>query len=212
SLARKQTNDTTNTSSDPNGLAPRSQAPSFRRRRPREPRRRPREPSSADPAVTSVVRRWRREDLTEKAGLILRGLGTLFSVLAFVVMASNKHGDWQDFDKYEEYRYLVAISVLAFLYSAAQLGRQVHRFSSGKDLLSPRTSVFVDFGGDQIIAYLLISATSAAIPMTNRMRQGADNLFTDASSAAISMAFFAFVALALSAMLSGYKLSKQTYI
>ncbi|KAH7667503.1 Marvel domain-containing protein [Dioscorea alata] len=172
----------------------------------------PAEPSSADPAVTSVVRRWRREDLTEKAGLILRGLGTLFSVIAFVVMASNKHGDWQDFDKYEEYRYLVAISVLAFLYSAAQLGRQVHRFSSGKDLLSPRTSVFVDFGGDQIIAYLLISAASAAIPMTNRMRQGGDNLFTDASSAAISMAFFAFFALALSAMLSGYKLSKQTYI
>ncbi|KAJ0978341.1 hypothetical protein J5N97_013815 [Dioscorea zingiberensis] len=169
-------------------------------------------PSSGDAAVTSVVRRWRREDLTEKASMVLRGLGTLFSLLAFVVMASNKHGDWRDFDKYEEYRYLVAISVLAFLYSGAQLALQVHRFSSGKELLSRRTSVKVDFAGDQIVAYLLISAASAAVPKTNSMREGADNIFTDASSAAISMAFFAFFALALSAMISGHKLSKQTYI
>jgi hypothetical protein len=38
------------------------------------------------------------------------------------------------------------------------------------------------------------------------------NNFTDATAAAISMAFLAFVALALAATLSGYKLSKQTYM
>lgn len=64
----------------------------------------------------------------------------------------------------------------------------------------------------QIVAYLLISATSAAASLTNRMRQGSDNLFTDASAASVSMAFFAFTALALSAVISGFKLSHQSYI
>jgi hypothetical protein len=62
----------------------------------------------------------------------------------------------------------------------------------------------------QGVAYLLISALSAAVPITNRMRSAVVNTFTDATDAAISMAFFAFVALALSAVVSGYKLSKQT--
>uniref|UniRef100_A0A452YRN5 CASP-like protein n=1 Tax=Aegilops tauschii subsp. strangulata TaxID=200361 RepID=A0A452YRN5_AEGTS len=64
----------------------------------------------------------------------------------------------------------------------------------------------------QATAYLLMSALSAAIPITNRMREGSDNVFTDSSAASISMAFFAFVCLALSALISGFKLSKQTYI
>lgn len=64
----------------------------------------------------------------------------------------------------------------------------------------------------QVVAYLLISGASAAIPLTNRMREGSDNIFTDASSASISMAFFAFVSSGLSALFSGFKLAKQTYI
>lgn len=57
-----------------------------------------------------------------------------------------------------------------------------------------------------------MSALSAAIPITNRMRTAVINNFTDATAAAISMAFLAFVSLALSAIVSGYKLSKQTYM
>lgn len=64
----------------------------------------------------------------------------------------------------------------------------------------------------QVTAYLMMSALSAAIPITNRMREGADNVFTDSSAASISMAFFAFICLALSALISGFKLAKQTYI
>ncbi|CAG7880770.1 unnamed protein product [Brassica rapa] len=70
-----------------------------------------------------------------------------------------------------------------------------------------RTSIFVDFSGDQIVAYLLISAASSAIPLTNRFREGQDNIFTDSAASAITMAVLAFVSLALSALFSGYKLS-----
>lgn len=62
------------------------------------------------------------------------------------------------------------------------------------------------------MAYLLISAASSAVPLTNRMREGADNIFTDASASAISMEFLAFFTLALSAIVSGYKLANQSYV
>ncbi|KAM7532047.1 hypothetical protein LguiB_035457 [Lonicera macranthoides] len=130
-----------------------------------------------------ILRRWRREDLMKKGSLALRGLGLLFSLFAFIIMASNKHGDWKDFDKYEEYRYVLAIAILSTFYTAGQ-----------------------------ICAYLLISAASTAIPLTNRMREGIDNIFTDSSAAAISMEFLAFFALASSSIISGYKLSKHSYI
>lgn len=69
----------------------------------------------------------------------------------------------------------------------------------------------------QIVAYLLISAGSAAVPLTNSDRELEASLyaptsFTDSAAAAIAMAFFAFFALALSALVSGYKLSNQSYI
>jgi hypothetical protein len=70
------------------------------------------------------------------------------------------------------------------------------------------------------MAYLLISAASSAVPFTNLQREATDSMFTDysavafvdTSAASISMAFLAFFALASSAMISGYKLSTQSYI
>ncbi|CAA6654685.1 unnamed protein product [Spirodela intermedia] len=164
-----------------------------------------------DPAVMSVLRRWKREGYLEMACLVLRVLAWVFSALAFVVMASNKHGDWRDFDKYQEYRYLLAISVLAFVYATVQLVLQILRPSGRKDSPPTRATATADFAGDQVAAYLLMSALSAAAPITNRMREGAENTFTTASSASITMTFFAFAVLAMSALVSGFKLSRHNY-
>ncbi|XP_041028101.1 CASP-like protein 4B1 [Juglans microcarpa x Juglans regia] len=162
--------------------------------------------------VPEILRRWKREDFVKRGSLGLRALALLFSLLAFIIMASNKHGDWEQFDKYEEYRYVLAIAILSTLYAGGQALRQVHELWTGNRLFQDRHSALLDFFGDQIMAYLLISSASAAVPLTNNMRKGADNIFTDTSAAAISMSFFAFFALALSAMISGYKLSTQSYI
>lgn len=162
--------------------------------------------------VAGILRRWRREDMIRKGSVALRAIALLFSVLSFIIMASNKHGGWMNFDNYEEYRYVLAIAILSTLYTGLQSLKQVHQLSTGRGLVDERTSALVDFFGDQIIAYLLISSASSAVPMTDRMREGSDNLFTDSSAAAISMSFLAFLALALSAMVSGYKLSTQSYI
>ncbi|CAI9298749.1 unnamed protein product [Lactuca saligna] len=162
--------------------------------------------------VTGILRRWRHEDTLKRVSLGLRVLGFVFSVLAFIIMASNKHGRGRNFDEYEEYRYALAIAILSTLYTGLQSWRQIYEMSNGRQIISGRNLALIDFLGDQIIAYLLISAASAAVPMTNRMREGADNIFTDSSAACISMEFLAFFILGLSAMLSGYTLAKKTYV
>ncbi|XP_022890849.1 CASP-like protein 4B1 [Olea europaea var. sylvestris] len=162
--------------------------------------------------VSNIVRRWKKEDLLKRGSLGLRGLGLLFSLLAFIIMVSNEHGDWKEFDQYEEYRYVLAIAILSSLYTGLQILRQIHELSTGREIISRKNLLIVDFFGDQIVAYFLISAASSAVPLTNRMREEQDNIFTDSSASAISMEFFAFILLALSAMISGYKLSNQSYI
>ncbi|KAF3331829.1 CASP-like protein 4B4 [Carex littledalei] len=164
-------------------------------------------------AATSVVRRWKNEDLLEKSPLVLRALAALFSFISFILLVSNKHGDWMEFDHFQEYRYLVAISLLAFVYSLVQSLRPLfYRIRASVDPTTARLPGIGDFIGDQVVAYLLISALSAAIPITNRMRRAVVNIFTDSTTASISMAFLAFVALAFSALSTGFKLSRQFYI
>ncbi|KAG2404576.1 hypothetical protein LR48_Vigan11g031900 [Vigna angularis] len=162
--------------------------------------------------IAGILRQWKREDLMKRGSLALRGIALFLSLISFIVMASNKHGDGRDFDKYEEYRYLLAIAILSSLYTGGQAFRQIHELSTAKQLLKPKMAAIIDFAGDQIVAYLLMSSASSAVPLTNRFREGSDNIFTDASAAAISMSIFAFLSLAASALISGYKLSTQPYI
>lgn len=59
---------------------------------------------AAGGGVSNILQRWRREDLVKRGCLAFRAFGLLFSLLAFLIMATNKHGDWREFDRYEEYR------------------------------------------------------------------------------------------------------------
>jgi hypothetical protein len=55
-------------------------------------------------AVGAIVGRWRRQDLLDKSGSALRAAAWALSLLAFLIMVCNEHGDWKQFDRYEEYR------------------------------------------------------------------------------------------------------------
>ncbi|KAI4356089.1 hypothetical protein L6164_000137 [Bauhinia variegata] len=169
-------------------------------------------PTTEETGVTGIVQRWERDDLFKKGLLALRGLALIFSLISFIVMASNSQGDWRKFDRFEEYRYVLAIAILSTLYTVAQVFRQIQELSTGKNLLQRKTASLIDFFGDQIMAYLLMSSASSAVPLTNRLRESADTIFSDSSAAAISMSFMAFLCLGASAMISGYKLSTQPYI
>jgi len=54
--------------------------------------------------VGAALRRWRAQDVLERSGSALRAGAWALSLLAFLVMACNEHGDWKQFDRYEEYR------------------------------------------------------------------------------------------------------------
>ncbi|KAH9619667.1 hypothetical protein KSS87_002206, partial [Heliosperma pusillum] len=99
--------------------------------------------------VGSVLRRWKRDDYLRKGSLSLRAFGLFFSLLSFIIMASNNHGDWREFDKYEEYRYVLAIAILSTIYTGVQTYKQVHQLSTGNELLAFKNSALIDFVGDQ---------------------------------------------------------------
>lgn len=179
--------------------------------------------------VARIVQRLKREEFVERCLLALTGLAFLFSFLSFIVIASNNHGEIPsdpdslglNFNDYPEYRYLLAAAILSTLYTGWKATRQAYELWARKNLFQKRISAFLDFFGDQIMAYLLISALSSAVPRTNELGQLMDELFIypdslrsfrDSSAASISMAFFAFVALALSAVASGYRLAAQSSI
>ncbi|GFQ08401.1 CASP-like protein 4b1 [Phtheirospermum japonicum] len=71
--------------------------------------------------VANIVGRWKREDLLKRSSMALRCVALLFSLLAFIIMATNKHGDWRQFDNYEEIQYVLAIAILSDI---------VHRIAS----------------------------------------------------------------------------------
>uniref|UniRef100_A0A8R7TCT7 CASP-like protein n=1 Tax=Triticum urartu TaxID=4572 RepID=A0A8R7TCT7_TRIUA len=70
---------------------------------------------------------------------------------------------------------------------------------------------FLDIAGDQMNAYLLVTASAVALPITVRMSSAVVNIFTGAIMSSICLGFMAFAALALSPMLSGCKLSRQAH-
>ncbi|XWS43903.1 hypothetical protein CRYUN_Cryun16bG0144600 [Craigia yunnanensis] len=71
-------------------------------------------------------------DLLKRGSLIARGSALLFSLLSFIIMVSNKHGDWKIFDKYEECRYLLAIAILSTMYTGIQALRHVNDIWKGE--------------------------------------------------------------------------------
>ncbi|KAH9319543.1 hypothetical protein KI387_021312, partial [Taxus chinensis] len=132
---------------------------------------------------TSVLRRP-KERRTRLAGLALRCAEVVFSFLSFVIMASNNQGiPGMRFDDYEEYSYSLAIAVIAFVYVAAQLGRGIYDELFAHNLFPKIVFCYIDFVGDQVLAYLLISSSSSAASITNRLRDEGDTRFTDMAAA-----------------------------
>ncbi|RZC86366.1 hypothetical protein C5167_030445 [Papaver somniferum] len=149
-----------------------------------------------------------RPGKSEKVSLILRVAALVFSVVSFIIMACTKN-----FDGLHQLRYLLAAGILCTVYTTFQVTRQSYYISTGKSLFEQRTTSLVDFFGDQIIAYLLVSSASAAAPFIATMREVeyellASNETSSMIAASTSMAFLAFLNLAASATISAFKLNK----
>ncbi|KAL0288004.1 UNVERIFIED_CONTAM: CASP-like protein 4A3 [Sesamum calycinum] len=127
------------------------------------------------------------------------------------VMAADRNQGWalDSFDRYKEFRYCMSVNVIGFAYSAAQAFDLSYSLATGKYIVQhqQRLRYYFDFAVDQMIAYLLISASSSATIRIDdwQLNWGKDK-FPDMATASISMSFLAFVALASSSLISGYAL------
>ncbi|KAJ8641907.1 hypothetical protein MRB53_018601 [Persea americana] len=162
--------------------------------------------------LSSIHRRSRREAMIWKASLGFRVLGLIFCLVSFAVMAADKTQGWagDSFDRYKEYRYCISITVIGFVYSGFQAFIQAQLLVNGKQFIQHPIRYYFDFSMDQILAYLLMSASSSAATRTDDwvLNWGEDE-FTKMASASIGMSFLAFFAFAFSCLISGYNLCNR---
>ncbi|KAK7281875.1 hypothetical protein RIF29_10218 [Crotalaria pallida] len=156
---------------------------------------------------------WRKEEVMRKAALGFRLSEVVVCVISFSVMAADKTQGWSgdSFDRYKEYRYCLIVNVIAFAYSALQACDLTSQLVTGKLLINHHLRYHFDFFMDQVLAYVLISASSSAATRVDDWQSnwGKDE-FTEMASASVGMAFVAFAAFAISSLISGYILCKRS--
>eukprot|EP00261_Vitis_vinifera_P028826 XP_010663187.1 PREDICTED: CASP-like protein 4A3 isoform X2 [Vitis vinifera] len=102
-------------------------------------------------AVTSIVRRSRREDMVKRAELGFRVCEVVFCLISFSVMAADKTQGWSgdSFDRYKEYRYCLSMTVIAFVYSGFQACDLAYHLVTQKHMFSNHSRYHLNFFMDQ---------------------------------------------------------------
>ncbi|XP_051141206.1 CASP-like protein 4A1 [Andrographis paniculata] len=159
----------------------------------------------------SILRRAKREKMVKQAGLGFRVFGSLFCLVSLSVMAANRNQGWalDSFYRYKEFRYCMSVNVIGFVYSGAQAFELSYNLATGKYAAHQHHLLrhYLDFAFDQIIAYLLISASSSAtIRVEDWQSNWGNDKFPGMATTSVSISFLAFVAFAASSLVSGYVL------
>lgn len=159
--------------------------------------------------------RSKRESIVNRLALGLRLCGFIFCLVSFAVMAANKYKGWSldSFDRYTEFRYCMSLNVIGFVYSGCQAIDLVYHLSTGKYVLQrDKLRCFFDFFSDQILAYLLISASSsAATRVDDWISNWGKDQFPTMATASVAISFLAFLSFAFSSFISGYTLCMFNY-
>ncbi|KAL1810319.1 hypothetical protein ACET3Z_027309 [Daucus carota] len=163
-------------------------------------------------AVDSILKRSRKDVNAGRAALVLRVCEIVLCLISFSVMAADKTQGWSgdSFDRYKEYRYCLSMAVIAFVYSGLQASDLAYHSATGKHIISHHLRYHFDFVMDQILAYLLLSASSsAATRVDDWVSNWGSDQFTRMATASIWMSFLAFAAFASSSLISGYNLCNR---
>ncbi|OIT37135.1 PREDICTED: CASP-like protein 4A4 isoform X2 [Nicotiana attenuata] len=142
--------------------------------------------------------------------LTLRSLALLFSFISALSLAAQegtKKKQISSFYDHPELTYCFTVSILVFIYSAFQLFKRVCDIAYRGVLILDMTSDYLSFIFDQLAGYLLLSSSSVTIPVIQQMNS--QSSLWKAAAVADCMSFSAFMVIAVSALLSGYKLCKR---
>ncbi|OMO80701.1 hypothetical protein CCACVL1_12806 [Corchorus capsularis] len=158
----------------------------------------------------SILRRAKRDKMVRKALLGFRISGFVFCLISFSVLAADRDKGWalDSFYRYKEFRFCMAVNVIGFVYSGIQAYDLAYQLTSGKQKPRTRLRCYLDFVLDQVLAYLLISASSsAAVRVDDWQSNWGKDKFPEMARASMALSLVAFIALALSSLVSGYTLS-----
>ncbi|XP_061354110.1 CASP-like protein 4A3 [Gastrolobium bilobum] len=149
------------------------------------------------------------KEMARKAALGFRLSEVVLCLISFSVMAADKTQGWSgdSFDRYKEYRYCLSVNVIAFVYAGFQACDLAYQLVKRRHLFNHHLRFHFDFFMDQVLAYLLISSSSSAATRVDDWQSnwGKDE-FTEMASASVALAFLAFIAFAISSLVSGYNL------
>ncbi|KAL3824819.1 hypothetical protein ACJIZ3_020848 [Penstemon smallii] len=135
-----------------------------------------------------------------KAALVFRVFEVMACLVSFSVMAADKTQGWSgdSFDRYKEYRYCLAVNIIGFVYSALQAFDLAYNLGTEKHIISHHLCYHFGFSMDQ-----------ATTRVDDWISNWGKDEFTLMATASIAMSFLAFVAFALSSLVSGYNLCNR---
>ncbi|XP_022740050.1 CASP-like protein 4A1 [Durio zibethinus] len=157
----------------------------------------------------SILRRIKRDKRVKRALLGFRISGFVFCLVSFSVLAADKDQGWalDSFYRYKEFRFCMAVNVIGFVYSGFQAYDLAYQLTSGKQKPRSHLRCYLDFILDQMLAYLLISASSsAAVRVDDWQSNWGKDKFPEMARASMALSLVAFIALASSSLISGYTL------
>ncbi|GAB4849188.1 hypothetical protein Ancab_003998 [Ancistrocladus abbreviatus] len=163
----------------------------------------------------SILRSVRIEKMVKRAALGLRICEFVTCLISFSVMASDKNRGWalDSFDRYTEFRYSVSVNVIGFVYSGFQAFSVAYQLAIGDQISGYQLRYYFDFAADQILAYLLLSASSSAgTRVGDWISNWGKDKFPGMAAASVGMSCLAFVAFAFSSLISGYVLCTRKTI
>ncbi|CAO2839244.1 unnamed protein product [Amaranthus hypochondriacus] len=141
-------------------------------------------------------------DSMKKWVFVCRACALVASFLSFILMVFVS-----DFTQAEGFSYLFSMAVLTTVYMAVQVGFKGHELRTKKDVIPPKVSVWIDYSGDQFLAYMLFSSASVGATTCNFIRSaGLEGPGFGIAAASVSMSFFAFFSLAFTSIFSAYRL------
>ncbi|KAK7395682.1 hypothetical protein VNO78_16247 [Psophocarpus tetragonolobus] len=157
------------------------------------------------PDVTGLVRS-KKIATWSKVLLGLRVTAFVFCLASFSVLAADKKQGWalDSFYFYKEFRYSLSVNVIGFVHSGLQICDLVRYLTAGKHLMENQLRGYFTFALDQILTYLLMSASSSAATRAYDWESnwGKDK-FPYMANASVGLSLVAFVAFALASLVSG---------
>ncbi|KAL2900015.1 CASP-like protein 4B1 [Bienertia sinuspersici] len=132
-----------------------------------------------------------------------RACALLFSFLSFILMAFVS-----DFYLYGGFSFVLGVAIVTTAYMAVQVGIKGHELRTLEVVISPRVAVWIDFCGDQFLAYMLLSSATAGATTSVGLRNGYSyaTVGLELVAASVSMSIFAFIFLAPATLFSAYRL------